>query len=164
MPPLLPHAAAPAVIVEAAVTRELRRSVLRPLLPPGAPLPGDDVPQVVHFAVLGADGAPLSTCFVYPEVCPWWASGAAAEPPGTAHRHLRQMATAAEARGRGLGGAVLSAVDAWAAADGGGLLWCHARETATAFYAAYGWRPVGDVFTDERHPIPHRRMWRLVAD
>ncbi len=139
-----------AEVVPEALTRELRRSVLRPYLPPGAPLPGDDVPTAVHLAVV-LDGAAVGTCFVYPEACPWHA-----EVDGA--WHLRQMATAPEQRGRGIGAAVLAGAEAVAREHSAPLLWCHARASAETFYAAYGWTAVGEVFTDERHTIPHRRM------
>lgn len=139
-------------VVDPARTRELRRSVLRPNLPPDAPLPGDELPDAVHLGAVVGD-AVLSTCFVYLEPCPW-------RPELEPAWHLRQMATAPEARGRGLGGAVLAAALEHAAARGGRVLWCNVREPAVGFYRRYGLRAHGEVFTDERHPAPHLRMWR----
>ena len=145
----------PVEVVEPARTRELRRAVLRPHLPPGAPLPGDDLPDAVHLGAV-VDGAVLSTCFVFPEACPW-------RPSDTPAWHLRQMATAPEARGQWLGGAVLDAALELARTRGGRLLWANVREPAVVFYARHGLQPHGDVFTDERHPIPHLRMWQDLA-
>jgi GNAT superfamily N-acetyltransferase len=141
-----------AEIVDAARTRELRRSVLRPNLPPDAPLPGDDLPAAVHFGVVEG-GEVLSTCFVFLEPCPW-------RPDLLPSWHLRQMATAPPARGRGLGGAVLDAALAHAATAGGRVLWCNVREAAIGFYRRHGLRGHGAIFTDEQHAIPHLRMWR----
>ena len=132
-------------------TRELRRSVLRPERSPGDPLPGDDLDDAVHLAAV-VDGVVLSTCFVFPEPCPW-------RPADLPAWHLRQMATAAEARGRGLGGAVLDAALGVARERGGRLLWCNVREPAVEFYRRHGLRPHGEIFTDEGHRIPHLRMW-----
>ena len=80
-------------VVDPARTRELRRSVLRPHVPPDAPLPGDDLSDAIHLGAV-VDGAVLSTCFVFAEACPW-------RPADGPAWHLRQMATAPEARGQG---------------------------------------------------------------
>jgi GNAT superfamily N-acetyltransferase len=133
------------------VARELRRAVLRPQLSEADPLPGDDLPEAVHFAVLDPDGQAAGTCFVYPEPCPW-------RPDVLPSWRLRQMATAPGLRDRGIGTAILTAAVGWCAAKGGRLLWCNAREGAVAFYARQGFRPYGPTFTDERHTIPHQRM------
>jgi predicted GNAT family N-acyltransferase len=143
-------------IVDGALTRELRRSVLRPHLTPGQALPGDDLAAAVHFAVI-QDGATLSTCWVVQAPCPW-------RPEEWPAWHLRQMATAEAVRGRGLGAAVVTTVVAYVAAHGGGVLWCHARERAVPMYARAGFLGEGPIFTDEQHPIPHLRMWRPVDE
>ena len=143
-------------VVEPARTRELRRAVLRPHLPAGAPMPGDDRPDAIHLGAV-VDGAVLSTCFVVVEPCPWRPAEPGAAPVDW---HLRQMATAPEARGQGLGGAVLDAALELARERAGRLLWANVREPAVAFYRRHGLQPHGEVFTDERHPIPHLRMWR----
>lgn len=142
-------------VVAEAMTRELRRRVLRPHLGPDDPLPGDEVPDAVHVAVLAEDGMPLSTCFLYAEACPWH--------PAHAGWHLRQMATDERHRGEGHGARVVDFAAGYVAGQGGEILWCNARATAAGFYERYGFRTHGDVFTDERHTIPHYRMWRSVA-
>lgn len=139
-------------VVDEARTRELRRTVLRPNLPPGAPLPGDDVPDGVHFAAEDEGGTVVCTCFVYPDACPWL--------PDVPAWHLRQMATAEGFRSRGIGAQVLAAAIEHVTADGAEVLWCNARERAVPFYARHGFRGHGEIFTDERHTIPHLRMWR----
>ena len=125
--------------------------MLRPNRTADDPLPGDDLPEAVHLAVLADDGRPLCTCFVYEDPCPW--------RPGERAFHLRQMATAPDARGAGRGRAVVAAALAHARQAGATVLWCNARETAAGFYERCGLQRHGEVFTDERHPIPHVRMW-----
>ena len=138
------------LVVDGALTRELRRAVLRPHLSLDDVLPGDDLLDAVHVAAV-EDGRPLCTCFIYADSCPW--------RPGEPAWHLRQMATAAQVRGRGLGRDVVAAAEACARERGASVLWCYARAGAAAFYERCGWRRHGDVFTDEEHTIPHVRMW-----
>lgn len=141
-------------IVDERTTRELRRAVLRPHLGPDDPLPGDELAGGgVHVGATTADGTVAGTCFVYPDPCPWL-------PASTAAWRLRQMATAPDLQGRGVGRAVLAAAVEHVRTQGADVLWCNARETAAGFYERNGFRRYGAVFTDERHPIPHVRMWR----
>jgi GNAT superfamily N-acetyltransferase len=142
-------------VVDEAVTRELRRRVLRPHLPPGAPLPGDDLRHGVHLAAVDDAGTALCTCFVYADPCPWL-------PQRSAWR-LRQMATDERHRGEGLGAEVVELAARYAAAQGAQVLWCNARETAAGFYERVGFARHGAVFTDEHHPSPHVRMWRELS-
>ena len=136
--------------IDAARTRELRRSVLRPLLGVDDPLPGDDRPDAVHFAAWDDDGNVLSACLIAPQPCPW-------RPDVTSSWVLRQMATRTDARGRGAGTAVLEAVIADLRS---GLLWCRARQDAVGFYRRHGFEPEGVVFLDTELGIPHQRMSR----
>lgn len=142
-------------IVDEASTRELRRSVLRPHLGPGDAMPGDDLTNAVFLGAVDPDGTVACTCFIYPDPCPWL--------PDRRAWHLRSMATLPQRRGEGLGRDVVHAALEHAAADGADILWCHARETATGFYARLGFVADGGVFTDERHTIPHVRMWRELS-
>jgi len=144
-------------VVEEWRTRDLRRAVLRPNLPPDVPLPGDGLADGVHLAAVDDDGIVLGTCFVYPHGCPW-------QPDRVAAWHLRQMATAEGHRGLGIGGAVLEAAAAYVLAQRARLLWCNARERAVPFYRRHGFAIHGGVFTDDRHPIPHQRMWRELSE
>jgi GNAT superfamily N-acetyltransferase len=147
------------LVVDPQTTRELRRSVLRPLAGPDDPLPGDDRTDAVHFAALAmadADDVTVrSTCFVFPD--PW------PPAPNEPAWHLRQMATDPEHRGQGAGAAVMRAVIAYVAREGGGILWCHAREAAFGFYERHGFRPDGDVHPSGEPAIAHQYMWRTVA-
>jgi GNAT superfamily N-acetyltransferase len=140
-------------IVGPDLARELRRAVLRPQRSVQDVLPGDELPDAVHFAVLDPDRQAVGTCFVYAEACPW-------RPELLPAWHLRQMATAPGLRGRGIGSAILTAAVDWCTAQRGRLLWCNAREGAVAFYARHGFEAYGAIFTDERHTIPHQRMSR----
>lgn len=142
-------------IVDERDTRDLRRRVLRPHLPPDAPLPGDELPDGVHIAAVDNSDAVLCTCFVYPDPCPWL--------PEQRAWHLRQMATDEGMRGQGLGAAVVALAVRYVMAHGAEILWCNARQAAAGFYARAGFVQHGDVFTDEQHPIPHVRMWRALG-
>jgi GNAT superfamily N-acetyltransferase len=142
--------------IDQADSRELRRSVLRPELAPDAPLPGDELTDAVHLGVRDSPiGARvLSTCFIYPESCPW-------RPEVDGAWHLRQMATLPGHRSLGYGAMVVAAcVDHLTGRTS--LLWCNAREPAVPFYLRNGFSGHGQIFTDERHTIPHLRMWRPI--
>jgi GNAT superfamily N-acetyltransferase len=143
-------------IVDGVRTRALRRAVLRPQLAEHEPLPGDDLVDAVHIAALDTDGIAVGTCFLYPDRCPWLP-----DRPGW---HLRQMATAPERRGHGIGAAVVAFAIREVQARGADVLWCNAREYARGFYASSGFVEHGPVFTDERHPIPHVQMWRAITE
>ena len=67
------------------------------------------------------------------------------------------------ARGRGLGGQVLEALLAHAAAHGATRVWCNARLPAVPFYERAGFAVVSAEFTPE-HLGPHVRMERVLAD
>jgi predicted GNAT family N-acyltransferase len=132
-------------------------------LPPEAPLPGDELDFAVHIAAWstqipedGASRALASTCFIYPECCP-------AFDTAKHHWHLRQMATDPRLRASGAGAAVILGVITYLVATDADLLWCHARSSAAGFYRKVGFASVGEEFTDERHPIPHLRMWRPLS-
>jgi GNAT superfamily N-acetyltransferase len=141
-------------VVDEALTRELRRRVLRPELGPDDPLPGDELINGVHLAAL-EDGRALSTAYVYPDPCPWL--------PGRAAWHLRQMATSPLRRGQGLGGRVLETALDHVRGQGAAVLWCRAREQAVPFYARHGFTQHGAIFMDER-AVPHRLMARELSE
>jgi predicted GNAT family N-acyltransferase len=143
-------------IIDEQRTRELRRRILRPELPPDVPLPGDDVPTGVHFGAVDDDGTVVCTCFIYPDSCPWL--------PAAPAWHLRQMATRPDRRGEGHGAAVVEAAATHALAQGAEILWCNAREGAVGFYARLGFVGHGEIFTDERHQIPHLQMARPLTE
>ena len=59
---------------------------------------------------------------------------------------VRGMATAADARGRGAGGAILAGLMRHARAHGATRVWCNARTPARAFYERAGLRTVSAEF------------------
>ncbi len=68
-------------------------------------------------------------------------------PDGTAGGwRVRGMATIAEARGTGAGGAVLEALLAHAEGGGGARVWCNARTPAIPFYERAGFSVVSGQF------------------
>ncbi len=142
-------------------TLALRREVLRPHLAlEEAVLPGDDDPATAAFAALGEDGEVLSVARVGPEPAPFAVEDVARA--GLPEWRLRGMATRADLRGRGIGSAVLDAVIAHVAAEGGGLLWCNARVPAVGLYRRFGFLTWGEEWVE---PVigPHVVMWREVA-
>ena len=69
---------------------------------------------------------------------------------------MRQVAVDEDFQGRGIGAQMLAAADAVLRGWGGVRLYCHARETARAFYLRNGWSVTGDSF--DENGIPHCRM------
>lgn len=135
-------------VVDPDLTRQLRRTVLRPRFSPDQPLPGDDQPGAVHLGVF--DGSSLvSACLIFPQACEW--------QPGRPAWRLRSMATDPAARGTGAGTAVARAAAEVARERGGELLWCEARESAVGFYLRCGWQLHGQRFSTDYGP--HRYMW-----
>lgn len=138
---------------QAAEVRPLRHRILRPDQPFESTLyPGDDLPTTVHF-VADWGSAIVGVVSLYRE-------GRAG--PAELGWRLRGMATAPEARGRGLGLALVEACAGHAAGQGGAELWCNARLAATGFYLRAGFRPVGDAF-DLPGIGPHVVMIRATA-
>ncbi len=72
--------------------------------------------------------------------------------------HIGRMAVLYEWRGRGIGDALLSWLEAQARHRGMGELLLHAQSHAVAFYARHGFECVGEEFTEAG--IPHRLMRR----
>ena len=133
----------------AAETFPLRQRVLRPHETADAlsMRPGND--EAVHLAAV-EDGTVVGTAVVMREAAPWARAGEASW-------RLRGMATAEDKRGQGIGTAVLRAVLAYVARQGGGLLWCNARISARSFYERAGFVTRGDVW-DDPDLGPHVKM------
>ncbi len=132
--------------IAAAETIAVRWPVLRPGLPrESAIFAGDDALETLHFGVFCHDKlvgvASLFRAAFAGEENAW---------------QLRGMATLPAVRGLGCGRALLRACEA---AAGPALLWCNARTSAVAFYAAHGWHTVGEEF-DIPTVGPHVRMRR----
>jgi GNAT superfamily N-acetyltransferase len=140
-------------LVDAAHTRELRRSVLRPHFAPDDEMPGDEHADALHVAAF-AGSSLASACLIFPEPCPW--------QPGRPAWRLRSMATDPAARGTGAGTAVARLAAETAKDRGAELLWCEARESAVSFYLRCGWQLHGERFSTGYGP--HRYMWLELLD
>lgn len=70
--------------------------------------------------------------------------------------HIGRMAVAREWRRDGVGGQVLTFLEAQARALGFRQITLHAQEYVKSFYAGHGYAEVGDMFLEEN--IPHREM------
>ena len=142
------RAGAPAV-------RPLRHEVLRPGAPAGEVVfPGDDHPLAAHVAASDSAGNVVAVGSIYPEPPPWDAGAVGAW-------RIRGMATKKAFRSRGLGSHVLGALVDHAAANGGHLVWCHARRGAWSFYRRAGFVARGEPFDDGF--AEHRSMWRRLG-
>lgn len=140
--------------VPATETRPLRHLVLRPGQPAESTIyRGDDDPDTRHYAAF-VGGHLVGIASLYREPRP-----GADTVPGW---RLRGMATSGDARGRGVGRALLAACLEHVAARGGGEVWCNARAEALGFYAAAGFEVLGDEF-DIPGIGPHRVMRRELA-
>jgi GNAT superfamily N-acetyltransferase len=145
--------------VESRVTFALRRDVLRPqrsieemdTIDSGAP-------GSLVVAARTEAGTIVSTGAVMPEPLPSVMS--LVVPHGPSWR-LRGMATSADARGGGLGAAVLERLLAHVADRGGRVVWCAARIPAVTFYRRAGFQTAGDSWVDPEIG-PHIHMWMVV--
>jgi len=132
--------------VDPAVTRPLRRRVLRPH--ESLEELASHEPPGVH-AVGALDGGELiAVGFVCPD-----------GEPG--EWRVRGMATAPEYRGRGTGAAILEALVDHARAQGATRVWCNARTPALSLYARAGFEPESEEF-DIPGIGPHVVMARRV--
>ena len=73
-------------------------------------------------------------------------------------RQVRQVAVVPELSRRGIGQALMVALERTAASSGTCGLWLHARQDAVGFYERMGYIPEGSVFVSELTRIPHRTM------
>jgi GNAT superfamily N-acetyltransferase len=138
--------------VDAAVVHPLRRRVLRPARPlEAARLPVDDHPDTASFAARTRDREVVGTTVVYPEPCPWL-------PDRPRAWRLRGMATTEAQRGRGIGTRLLRTALDHVVAEGGDLVWCHARLPARSLYERAGFRAHGSPWRDPELG-PHVAMW-----
>jgi GNAT superfamily N-acetyltransferase len=129
-----------AVALEA--TRPLRQAVLRPHQTL-AELAAGEADDAIALGAFDADEL-IAVGLVAPD-----------GPPGS--WRVRGMATAAHARGRGAGTAVLAELLGHAREQGALRVWCNARTPARALYERAGLRVVSDEF--ELPQIgPHVRM------
>ena len=139
--------------VDAEAVRPLRRALLRPHQQVEELVyPGDDHPDALHVGAF-RHGHIVGIATIVPRPM-----------PGRRERRawqLRGMAVEHGQRGYGLGGLMLEACVAHAAARGGRLVWCNARAGSFGFYQRYGFYHDGEPF--ELPDIgPHYRMCRAV--
>jgi GNAT superfamily N-acetyltransferase len=129
-------------------TFPLRLRVLRPGRPAeSAHFPGDETAH--HFGAF-QDGELRSIASMFPVEMP--------ERPAVPALQLRGMATAPEARGAGLGCALLKACTNFALESAIRLIWCNARITAVGFYQKMGFSISGGEF-EIPEVGPHFRMF-----
>jgi predicted GNAT family N-acyltransferase len=132
----------------------LRGQVLRPGLPPQRSIfPNDQDEGTWHLVVQDLTGQVLA--------CSTWFAEAWAGRPTAAAWRLRGMATAEPARGKGLGGLLLTYGLDQVAGLGAELAWCNARISAVGFYQRYGFATHGPQFVGAQD-IPHYVMWRAL--
>jgi GNAT superfamily N-acetyltransferase len=113
-------------------TRPLRQAVLRPHQTVDEL--GDQEPAAaVAIAAVADDGELLAV-------------GLVGREGGEGSWRVRGMATEPEARGQGLGGAVLGALIDHAVSNGATRVWCHARVPAANLYRRAGFEPISDEF------------------
>ena len=143
-------------VVDGPSTSELRRSVLRPHWPVGSVMHGDEEPSALHVAAV-ENGEPVCACVLFlrpyphrPDIEPAW--------------QLRGMATRADRRSTGLGGAVLAAMVDELRNRGAALVWCEARETAADFYRRNGFVAEGVRYLHSESGLPHFMMFRELSD
>jgi predicted GNAT family N-acyltransferase len=104
-----------------------------------------DEPGSRHAVALADDGEVLGYARLLPA-------------PGDAERQVRQVTVAPDARGAGVGRALMGAVERRAAEEGAASVWLAARKEAVAFYERLGYAQVGGWFVSEMTGIPHVRM------
>jgi GNAT superfamily N-acetyltransferase len=136
--PQLKRPAPHIVPVTAAEVRPLRQAVLRPHQGPEDVMwPGDDAPGTLHVGARDDDGQLVGVATVVAQRHPRDAR------PGD--WRIRGMATTQQARGRGVGRALLQALLEHVATAGGARVWCTARTSAAGFYEQAGFVAEADV-------------------
>jgi predicted GNAT family N-acyltransferase len=134
--------------IQVEATLPLRLSVLRPGRPvESARFDGDEV--ACHFGAFKA-GQLLGIASLYRVGMPG--------RPGVSAFQLRGMATAPEARGSGLGRALVKGCVAFALEEQAQLIWCNARTSAVDFYRKMGFSISGGEF-EIPDVGPHFRMF-----
>lgn len=116
----------------------LRHALLRAGRPlETARFTGDDAPGTRHLGAY-CGGELLAVASLYVAEIPG--------RPGIAALQIRGVATKPEARGTGLGTALMSAARDYAQNQGAQILWCNARIAAAEFYRKLGYETVGEQF------------------
>ena len=138
--------------ITAEETLDLRHAILRAGLPrETAIFPGDESATSRHFgAYLDGRLVGVATIHFAPLLD---------RPDFDPAYQLRGMATSEEARGQGIGSALLAACVEEAVRHGGQWIWCNARTPAAGFYGRHGFKVQGGIF-DIPNAGPHYRMIR----
>jgi GNAT superfamily N-acetyltransferase len=125
-------------------SRPLRHAVLRPHQPPEV-IAGHELPGAVAYAAFeDSSEEPIAV-------------GLVGRDGGPDVWRVRGMATEPEARGRGAGSAVLTALIDHARENGATLVWCNARIGARTLYERAGFAVVSEQFEIDGIG-PHYRM------
>jgi thiamine transport system ATP-binding protein len=145
------RAAVRVVEVPAPATHDLRRRVLRDGTSSDVvEFRGDDAPDVVHLAALGADGDVVGVVTMLSAPCP--------HRPGRNSRQLRGMAVDPAWQRRQVGAALLRAFVERARAGGAEVVWANARDSALGFYERAGFTVAGDGFVTADTHLPHHAV------
>lgn len=104
----------------------------------------------VHFVALPHEGAPLDEAYGTARLWP--------RPDGSAK--AQRVAVSRAARGRGVGRALMHALEDEARRRGAHAVVLGAQLSAVAFYLSLGYEPYGEVFDDAG--IPHRMMRKVL--
>lgn len=124
--------------VELDAVRLIRHKILRPHQTiDDCAFPGDDQPGALHAGVVDS-GELVAVASVFRDPLPG--------NPDERDWRIRGMATLPEFRGQGLGGELLEACVAHAAAREARLVWCNVRAGSTDFYARHGFEARGSKF------------------
>ena len=139
------------IVAELADIMELRVRVLRK----GTPVshcnyPEDKLPDVVHLAIFGSDGA-IGTSTWFSKECPERPGVRAVQLKGDEHLH-----------GAGLGALLVNSGLGLARSRDAEIVWARARDSALGFYERLGFEAVGDGFIDEPTGMPHHIVVRKV--
>jgi predicted GNAT family N-acyltransferase len=105
----------------------------------------------VHLAARAPSGQVIGVVQLSPAPCPF-------QPGVRAAWQLRGMATHPQARGQGVGRALIAEALRQVTGRGGDLVWCHARVSAAGFYARMGFRQVTGEY-DKPGVGPHVGMF-----
>lgn len=103
-----------------------------------------------HAVVRGADGRVVGTGRMVVQ-----------GGPGERVARIGRMAVAGEARGTGVGAALLALLEDEARKAGCGRVEVHAQSHAAGFYRRAGYEPEGDPFDEAG--IPHVAMWKPLS-
>ena len=83
--------------------------------------------------------------------------------PGDVSRQVRQVAVATHARERGIGRALMAALEEIARREGAGELWLNSRASAYGFYERLGFVGEGEEFVSALTGILHRTMRKRLS-